>query len=71
MTNPISDVLKSEVILITGTNTTENHPIIANYVYEAVSRNGAKLLVVDPRRINMVDHATLWLKKTRAPMLPG
>ncbi len=63
MTNPISDVLKSEVILITGTNTTENHPIIANYVYEAVSRNGAKLIVVDPRRINMVDHSTLWLKQ--------
>ena len=63
MTNPIRDVLKSEVILITGTNTTENHPIIANYIYEAVSKRGAKLIVVDPRRINMVEHSTLWLKQ--------
>jgi len=62
MTNPISDVLISEVILIIGTNTTENHPIIANYIYEAVSKRGAKLLVIDPRRIKMVEHSTLWLR---------
>ncbi len=61
MTNPISDVLKAEVILATGTNTDENHPIIANYVKEAVIRNGVKLLVIDPRRISLVDHAALWL----------
>ncbi len=63
MTNPFSDVLKSEVILITGTNTTDNHPIIANYIYEAVSKRGAKLIVIDPRRIDIVDHATLWLQQ--------
>ncbi len=62
MTNPISDVLKSEVILATGTNTDENHPIIANYVKEAVTKKGVKLLVVDPRRISLVNHATLWLR---------
>ena len=62
MTNPISDILKAEVILTTGNNTDENHPIIANYVKEAVTRNGAKLLVIDPRRISLVDHATLWLR---------
>ena len=62
MTNPISDVLKSEVILATGTNTDENHPIIANYVKEAVMRNGVKLLVIDPRRISLVNHAALWLR---------
>jgi formate dehydrogenase alpha subunit len=62
MTNPISDVLKSEVILATGTNTDENHPIIANYVKEAVMRKGVKLLVIDPRRISLVEHAALWLR---------
>ena len=62
MTNPISDVLKAEVILTTGTNTDENHPIIANYVKEAVTKRGAKLLVIDPRRISLVDHAALWLR---------
>lgn len=63
MTNPIRDILKSEVILITGTNTTENHPIIANYILEAVTRRGAKLIVVDPRRIDLVNYATLWLQQ--------
>ncbi len=62
MTNPISDVLKAEVILATGTNTDENHPIIANYVKEAVMRNGVKLLVIDPRRISLVDNAVMWLR---------
>jgi len=62
MTNPIADLLKSEVILTTGTNTTENHPIIANYVLEAVANRGAKLLVIDRRRMALVDYATLWLQ---------
>ena len=62
MTNPIKDLLKSKVILITGTNTTENHPIIANYIYEAVLKHGAKLIVVDPRRIKLVDICHLWLR---------
>ena len=55
MTNPISDVLKSEVILATGTNTDENHPIIANYVKEAVMRKDVKLLVIDPRTDRLID----------------
>jgi predicted molibdopterin-dependent oxidoreductase YjgC len=62
MTNPISNVLKSEVILAIGTNTTCNHPIIANYVMEAIHRHGVKLLVADPRHIELVDHATLWVR---------
>jgi formate dehydrogenase alpha subunit len=62
MTNPLKDVLKSKVILITGTNTTANHPIIANYIHEAVMKNGAKLIVVDPRRIKLVDICHLWLR---------
>jgi formate dehydrogenase alpha subunit len=63
MTNPMRDLLKAEVILITGTNTSETHPIIANYMYEAISKHGAKLIVADPRRIDMVRHATLWLQQ--------
>ena len=62
MTNPISDVLKAEAILVTGTNTTENHPIFANYVKEAVLHNGTRVIVVDPRRIDLVDFAHLWLQ---------
>jgi formate dehydrogenase alpha subunit len=63
MTNPLQDVLKSKVILITGTNTTANHPIIANYIYEAVQKHGAKLIVVDPRHIKLVDISHMWLRQ--------
>ncbi len=61
MTNPLQDVVNSGVILITGTNTTANHPIIGNYIHEAVTKHGAKLIVIDPRRIKLVDIAEVWL----------
>ena len=63
MTNPIDDVLKSEVILVTGSNTSENHPIFANYIKEAVLKKGANLIVIDPRKIDLVDYAHLWLRQ--------
>ena len=62
MTNPIKDLFKAEVILVTGSNTTENHPIFANYIKEAVLKNGAKLIVIDPRRIDLVDFSDIWLR---------
>lgn len=62
MTNPIADALKSEVILVTGSNTTENHPIFANYIKEAALKKGTKLIVVDPRKIDLVDYANIWLR---------
>ena len=62
MTNPIRDLLQSKVILVTGSNMTENHPIFANYVVEAVLKRGAKLVVVDPRRICLTRLAEIWLQ---------
>ena len=63
MTNPIGDIEKANVILITGSNTTENHPVLSSYVKRAVTQKGAKLIVVDPRRIPVVDFATLWMRQ--------
>jgi len=63
MTNSIEDcTLKADVILVTGSNTSECHPIIANYIREAVMKRGAKLIVVDPKRIDLVDYADVWLQ---------
>jgi formate dehydrogenase alpha subunit len=62
MTNPIRDVFRSRVILVTGSNTTENHPIYANYIVHAVQHHGAKLIVADPRRIGLTRLASLWLR---------
>jgi formate dehydrogenase major subunit len=63
MTNPIGDVEKAQVILVTGSNTTENHPVLSSYVKRAVTQKGAKLIVVDPRRISLVNFANLWLRQ--------
>jgi formate dehydrogenase alpha subunit len=62
MTNPIADIEEAQVLLVTGSNTTENHPVLSSYVKRAVKHKGAKLIVVDPRRIPLTRHATLWLR---------
>ncbi len=62
MTNSISDIADAEVIIIMGSNTTEAHPIIALEVERAVVDKGARLIVIDPRKIDLVRFATLWLR---------
>ena len=57
------DIEKANVILITGSNTTENHPVLSSYVKRAVAFKGAKLIVVDPRNIPITRFATLWLRQ--------
>ena len=66
MSNSASEVLQNDVFIVTGSNTSENHPIIALQMKEAVRKHGAKLIVIDPRRIELVDFAELWL-----PLKPG
>ncbi|MCK5762706.1 MAG: molybdopterin-dependent oxidoreductase, partial [Clostridiales bacterium] len=61
MTNSIGEIDNSEVIFITGSNTTENHPVIGSRIRKAVRQNGAKLIVADPRYTPTAAHADLWL----------
>lgn len=63
MTNSIKELLNADVILVTGSNTTENHPIIAMYILQAVKKNCTKLIVADPRKIRLVDQAAIWLQQ--------
>jgi formate dehydrogenase alpha subunit len=63
MTNPIGDLEKAGVILITGSNTTENHPVLSTYVKRAVTFKDTKLIVVDPRKIPITRFATLWIRQ--------
>ena len=62
MTNPADDLLQSDVILVTGSNTPESHPIIGLKVREAVA-HGAKLLLFDPRQIQLSQIATVWARQ--------
>ncbi|MHB8856768.1 MAG: formate dehydrogenase subunit alpha [Bellilinea sp.] len=66
MSNTAAEVVESDVFMLTGSNVSENHPIIALQMKKAVQKHGAKLIVVDPRRIEMVNYAALYL-----PIKPG
>jgi formate dehydrogenase alpha subunit len=61
MTNSIGEIRQAACILVIGSNTTENHPVLALEVKAAVRQNGAKLIVADPRRIELVGFAHLFL----------
>jgi formate dehydrogenase major subunit len=61
MTNSNAEVLESDVILVTGSNTTETHPVIGSFMKQAKEK-GAKIIVIDPRRIELADYADVFLQ---------
>jgi formate dehydrogenase alpha subunit len=61
MTNSIAEIGQAKTIFAIGTNTTEAHPIIALQVKRAAA-NGAKLIVANPREIDLCRHAYLFLQ---------
>jgi len=63
MTNSIEEIELTDLLLVTGSNTTENHPVISSRIKRAVRRHGAGLIVIDPREIDLVRYATLWLRQ--------
>jgi assimilatory nitrate reductase catalytic subunit len=63
--NPWSDILKTEIVWISGANVAECAPITTNYVWQA-RENGAKIIVVDPRITPVARTCDLFL-----PIKPG
>ncbi len=61
MTNSINEIGDAACILAIGTNTTAAHPVIGLEVKRAVF-NGGKLIVANPREIELVRFADLWLR---------
>lgn len=57
MSNSISDIEQAEVFLVIGSNTTECHPIIGRMIRRTVKNKGAKLIVADPRAIELSEVA--------------
>jgi formate dehydrogenase alpha subunit len=73
MTNSIPEFENADCVLITGSNTSEAHPLIASRIMRA-KENGAKIIVVDPRSTQMSTLADLHLKQqpgTDVVMLNG
>ncbi len=56
VTTVYRDIENSDVALVTGTNTTHNHPVAATFFKQAAA-NGTKIIIVDPRRPDLADHA--------------
>ena len=62
MTNSIREVPLSEGFLVIGSNTTENHPVIGSMIMKEVINQGKKLIVVDPREIELSRHADYYFQ---------
>jgi formate dehydrogenase alpha subunit len=62
MTNSVPELEDADCILVTGSNTTEAHPLVANRIMRAAEKGG-KLIVVDPREIQLTRLATTHLRQ--------
>lgn len=65
MTNSFREVLDAESILMIGSNPTEAHPVFGT-IFKRAKANGAKLTVVDPRKIELAEIADIYV-----PIKPG
>ncbi|MEJ2069251.1 MAG: formate dehydrogenase subunit alpha [Syntrophobacterales bacterium] len=63
MTNSIEELEESDCILVTGSNTSETHPVIATFIKRAARLKGKTLIVIDPRRLYLTRHAAIWLRQ--------
>ena len=63
MSNDIEGIAGVDAMLVIGSNTTETHPVIGLRMKQAVKNHGTKIVVADPRRIKLTDHASLWLSQ--------
>jgi formate dehydrogenase major subunit len=60
-TNPLDDFDRADCFLLAGSNATEAHPVVGARIKQRVLR-GARLVVVDPRRIELADYADVHLQ---------
>jgi len=63
MTNSIGELEEADCILVTGSNTSETHPVIATRIKRAARLKGKKLIVIDPRRLRLTRYADVWLRQ--------
>ncbi len=63
MTNSMDDIVRyAQAMLIIGSNTTEQHPVFGSKIRQAVLKRKVKLVVADPRKIDITEFATLHLR---------
>ena len=62
MTNSVREIPLTESFFVIGSNTTDNHPVIASMIKNEVINKGKKLVVVDPRRIELAEYADIYMQ---------
>lgn len=68
-TNAYNDIEIAKTILVCGANATANHPIVGARIKQAVLK-GAKLIVIDPRQIELARYATVHLRPKPGSNIP-
>ena len=61
--NSYVDYEEAGCLMIIGSDANSNHPVAASRMRRAVVERGARLIVSNPRRIDMCDYADLWLRQ--------
>ncbi len=62
MTNSIEEFEQADCIFIIGSNTTVAHPLVATRIFRA-KKNGAKIIVADPRKIHISEIADIHINQ--------
>jgi formate dehydrogenase alpha subunit len=64
MSNTMADVTEqSQALFVIGSNTTEQHPVFGSMIRQAIHQRGVKLIVADPRKIDLTEFAILHLRQ--------
>ena len=69
-TNSFNDIELAKTILVCGANPTENHPVVGARIKQAVLKRGAKLIVIDPRKIELAEYAAVHLQLRPGTNIP-
>ncbi|MEX2496011.1 MAG: formate dehydrogenase subunit alpha, partial [Woeseia sp.] len=68
-TQPFDSVMDADVMIVIGANPTDGHPVFASQMKRRL-REGAKLIIVDPRKIDLV-RTPHFIADYHLPLLPG
>ncbi|HJW09815.1 MAG TPA: molybdopterin-dependent oxidoreductase, partial [Holophagaceae bacterium] len=68
-TNSFDDIERAALLLVVGSNATENHPIVGARIKQRALA-GVPLIVIDPRRIELAEHARIHLAPRPGTNLP-
>ena len=61
--NSYEDYRNAGCLMVVGSDTSSNHPVIAAQLRRAIDERGAKLIVVNPKRIDLCNYTDLWLRQ--------